>query len=102
MCSFNTHVQELYYGGNTSQKIDQYLTNQKYDIALLLEWLNNEGTINNSAYPYQKFISTQEDNPQRNYGLKLVSKYPILNCERIRYDHNTRNLAVFVDVDIDG
>ena len=102
VCSFNTHVQELYYGGNTSQKIDEYLTNQKYDVALLLEWLNNEGTINNSAYPYQKFISTQEDNPQRNYGLKLVSKYPILNWERIRYDHNTSNLAVIFDVDIDG
>ena len=36
ICSFNTHVQQIYNGGNTSEAIDQYLTNQKYDVALIV------------------------------------------------------------------
>ena len=102
ICSFNTHVQQIYNGGNTSEAIDQYLTNQKYDVALLVEWLNKKGNINKIAFPHQQFINTQEDNPNSDYGLKLVSKHPILNWERIKYDHNTNNLAVLFDVDVEG
>jgi endonuclease/exonuclease/phosphatase family metal-dependent hydrolase len=102
VCSFNTHVQQIYNGDNTSVKIDQYLTNQKYDVALLIEWLNKKGTINKIAFPHQKFISNQEGDPHSEYGLKLVSKHPILHWERIKYDHNTSNLAVIFDVDIEG
>ena len=102
VCSFNTHVQQTYNGDNTSEAIDQYLTNQKYDIALLVEWLNNKGNINKIVFPHQQFINTQEDNPKSDYGIKLVSKYPILNYKRIEYDHSTNNLAVIFDVDIEG
>ena len=102
ICSFNTYVQQIYNGGNTSEAIDQYLTNQKYDIALLVEWLNKKGNINKIAFPHQQFINTQESNQKREYGLKLVSKHPILNWERIKYDHSTNNLAVLFDIDIEG
>lgn len=102
ICSFNTHVQQIYNGGNTSEAIDQYLTNKKYDVALIVEWLNKKGNINKIAFPHQQFINTQEDNPKSDYGLKLVSKHPILNWERIKYDHNTNNLAVLFDVDVEG
>ena len=102
ICSFNTHVQQTYNSDNTSVAIDQYLTNQKYDVALLVEWLNNKGNINKIAFPHQHFVNTQEDNLKSAYGLKLVSKHPILNCERIKYNHSTNNLAVQFDVDVEG
>ncbi len=102
ICSFNTKVQHVYAGGNTSSEINNYLVNNKYDVAVLIEWFNKKGKIDESAFPHQQFVNLKAKRNKYDYGLKLVSKHKILNWERVKYNHFTNNMAAYFDIDING
>lgn len=100
--SFNTNVQHVYAGGNTSKHIEQYLIDNKIDVALLVEWLNKKGEIDRSEFPHQQFVLLKAKRNSYDYGLKLVSKHKIIDWERIKYGHYSNNMSVYFDIDIDG
>lgn len=102
ICTFNTSVQMVYEDGNTSKEIDQYLSAQEYDVAILIEWLDKKGNINSKTYPHQQFVRLNSKQNRHDYGIKLVSKHKIINWERIKYDHFTNNMAAYFDIDVDG
>lgn len=102
ICSFNSNVQSVYNDGNTSKEINKHLVENKYDVAVLIEWLDAKGKISSSAYPYQQFIKLDAKKNKYNYGLRFVSKHKILNWERIKYTHHTNNMAAFFDVEINN
>ena len=102
VCSFNTNVQSVYNDGNTSKEINTYLTENKYDVAILIEWLDAKGKISTNAYPHQQFIRLDAKRNKYDYGLRFVSKHKIINWERIKYTHFTNNMAAFFDVEING
>ncbi|PCJ65251.1 MAG: hypothetical protein COA58_10350 [Bacteroidetes bacterium] len=102
VCSFNTNVQRVYSEGNTSKEINTFLSTNKYDVAVLIEWLDKKGRIDKDEFPHQQFIRLNAKRNKYNYGLRFVSKHPIINYERIKYTHFTNNMAAFFDVEIDG
>lgn len=97
--SFNTYVQQIYAGGNTTEQISDYLTENKHDVALLVEWYNRKGNIDIEAFPHQVFIPIYNGH---RYGMRFVSKHNILHWERIKYDHFSNNIAAFFDVEVKG
>lgn len=99
--SFNTHVQRVYNGGNTTNAIENYLKENDIEIAVLLEWLDAKGTISKTAYPHQQFVQLNTKRNKNRYGLNFVSKYPIAHWEQIRYSNFSNNLAAFFDVELD-
>lgn len=100
--AFNTKVQRVYDGGNTSIEIDNYLQDKQYDVSFLLEWLGDKGNINSYEYPYQKYLELMTGNRPLGFGIRAVSKHKILDWERIKYPHKSNNLAGFFDIDIEG
>lgn len=102
VCSFNTTVQQVYAGANTSMQIDRYLKNQNMDVAVLIEWLDTKGDISKREFPHQQFVHLDARRNANKYGLRLVSKHKIINWEKIKYTHKTNNLAAYFDVDVDG
>jgi endonuclease/exonuclease/phosphatase family metal-dependent hydrolase len=102
IATFNTHVQNVYGTGNTTKQIDQHLIDGSYDIAILIEWLDKKGSVNHRSFPYQQLVRLGAKRNKHDYGLKVVSKYKIINWERIKYDHYTSNMAAYFDIDIDG
>ncbi len=102
VASFNTHVQQIYYGGNTSDQINEYLTSNNVDVAILVEWLNKKGKISFKAFPHQQMARLNDKRNRHDYGIKAVSKYKIKNWEIIKFNHASGNLAAFFDVEIKG
>jgi endonuclease/exonuclease/phosphatase family metal-dependent hydrolase len=102
IASFNTNVQQVYNGGNTSKEIDSLLTVNKYDVAVLIEWFDKKGSINRTHYPHQQFVNLNALSNRYNYGIRLVSKHKIINWERIKYAHKTTNMAAYFDIEING
>jgi endonuclease/exonuclease/phosphatase family metal-dependent hydrolase len=96
--SFNTHVQSVYNGGNTTQDIQDYLIDKDVELAVLLEWLDGKGSISKDAFPHQQFVALNTKRNKHRYGLNFVSKYPIAHWEQIRYSNFSNNLAAFFDV----
>jgi endonuclease/exonuclease/phosphatase family metal-dependent hydrolase len=102
IASFNTNVQQVYNDGNTSKKIDSLLQAKQLDIVVLIEWLDRKGTIARENFPYQQYVKLEARKNRYNYGLKLVSKYRIVNWDKIKYTHISNNMAAYFDIDIDG
>lgn len=102
IAAFNANAQQVNYGNNTSNQISDYLTKHKFDVAVLVEWLNKKGKINYESFPHQQFVRLESGKNQYDYGIKIVSKHKIINWERIKYDHSTNNLAAYFDIDING
>ncbi len=102
VAAFNVNVQQVNDGNNTSNQINNYLTKNKFDVVLLVEWLDKKGAVNREAYPHQKFLRLESSRNRYDYGMKIVSKHRIRNWERIKYDHSTNNMAAYFDIDIDG
>ncbi len=102
VCSFNTFVQQIYNGDNTSDVINQYISDKKYDVVLLVEWINHKGSIDFSTYPHQQFVAVNPKETGKGFGLKLVSKHRIIHWERIEYDHTTGNLSALFDIEINS
>lgn len=102
LTSFNTHVQQVYDGGNTSKQIDEYLAESKVDIAILVEWLNKKGKISFTEFPYQQMARLNDKGNRLDYGIKAVSKHKIVNWEVIKFNHASGNMAAFFDFEING
>ncbi|MBT8326498.1 MAG: endonuclease/exonuclease/phosphatase family protein [Bacteroidia bacterium] len=102
VCSFNTNVQKVYNEGNTSDEIDYYLNANDVDVGVMIEWLNKKGSISSENYPFQQFVRLNAEQNRYDYGLKLVSKYPIINWEKVRFNHFTNNMSVVFDIEIKG
>jgi endonuclease/exonuclease/phosphatase family metal-dependent hydrolase len=102
ICTFNTNVQQVYNGGNTSKEISEYLSAKEYDVAVLIEWLDKKGSINSKAYPHQQFVRLESKHNPYDYGIRIASKHRIINWERVKYDHFTNNITAYFDIDIDG
>lgn len=102
VASFNTNVQQVYNNGNTSKTIDSLLVVNKYDVAVLIEWLDKKGSISRDAYPHQQFVNLTAASNKYRYGIRLASKHKIINWERIKYDHKTSNMAAYFDIEING
>lgn len=99
VCTFNTKVQMVYSGGNTTASINEHLQAEEYDVALFVEWKNKKGNIDATKYPHQQFVKVK---PSVEYGLKVVSQHPILNWERIEFKQRTLNMAAYFDIDVNG
>ncbi|MEY2924761.1 MAG: hypothetical protein RLZZ337_1309, partial [Bacteroidota bacterium] len=102
LASFNTHVQQVYDGGNTSNQIDNYLADSELDIAILVEWLNKKGKISFKEFPYQQMARLNDKGNRHDYGIKAVSKHKIVNWDIIKFNHTSGNIAAFFDIEING
>lgn len=102
IATFNANVQQVYNEGNTSKQIREYLNKNKFDVVVLVEWLNKKGSIDYDEYPHQQFVRLDATKNKYDYGLKLVSKHKIINWERIKYEHRTNNMAAYFDIDMNG
>ena len=98
--SFNTHVQNVYTKGNTTSKIENYLVKNDVDVAVLIEWLNAKGKISKTSFKHQEFKKLSASRNLHQYGLNVVSKYPILNSQLIQYDQFSNNMSAFYDIEI--
>ena len=99
---FNTNVQQVYAGGNTTTEINELLKQGEHDVAVFIEWLDKKGSIDRKLYPFQVFVPIREGKNRLGYGMKIVSKHNILDWERIPYNHFSNNMSVMFDVDIQG
>ena len=97
---FNTRVQQVYDGSNTSEEINQFLMDSKVDVGILVEWLDKQGTIDKQSFPHQQMVAINTSRDRHRYGLKLVSKYPILNWERLEYPHYSNNVTAYFDLEV--
>ncbi|MBR9859758.1 endonuclease/exonuclease/phosphatase family protein [bacterium] len=97
---FNTRVQQVYDGDNTSQQINDFLVGNDLDVGVLVEWLDKQGNIDIDAFPYQQMVALNTKSDRHRYGLKLVSKYKILRWERIEYPHFSNNVTAFFDLEV--
>ncbi len=95
-------MQQVYGGGNTSKEIEDYLIDNRYDVAVLIEYLDKKGSINKNAYPHQQLVRLNSKRNKFDYGIKLLSKHRIVNWEKIKYDHFTNNMSAYFDIDING
>ena len=99
VATFNTYVQQVYAGGNTTKQINDYVSKKNHDVVLLAEWFEGEGNISKEDFPYQVFIPIYKGH---RYGMRLVSKHKIVGWERMKYDHFTNNISAYFDIDIKG
>lgn len=102
IATFNTHVQQVYSGGNTSNQINEYLSDSDVDIAVLVEWMNKKGNISFKAFPHQQMARLNDRSNRHDYGIKLVSKYKIIHWDIIKFNHTSGNISAYFDVDING
>lgn len=76
------------------EKISEFIENEDPDVVSMQEYFRGELSIA-ERFPY-KYIKLKEENAE--FGLSILSKYPIINSGSLDFPTGSNNNAIYADV----
>lgn len=103
--TFNCNLFGYYQNNWTVDSIIQVLNTENSDVAMLQEIYSKKGSLEKLLYQIKdkspfKHIAIVRLNQRREYGMCILSKYPIENFDRISFNDQTGNIAMYADIKI--
>jgi len=104
---FNCNLFGYYQNIWTVDSVVQILNTENSDVAMLQEVYSKKGSLEKLLYQIKdktpfKHISIVKLNQRREYGMCILSKYPIENFDRISFNDQTGNMAMYADIKINN
>lgn len=101
--TFNCNLFGYYQENWFVDSVIQILQTENSDVTLLQEVFSKEGSLEKLLYHIKdktpfKHIAIVRLNKQREYGMCILSKFPIENFDRIAFNDQTGNMAMYADI----
>ena len=103
--SYNANLFGIYRNTSDIDSIVQIISEQNADLILFQEVFNPNGNLKKLMRELGKklnlpFSECYQLQPNRNYGMCILSKYRIKNWDKIYFSQPTGNMAMYADIGI--
>lgn len=105
--TFNCNLFGYYQEKWSVDSVIQVLNTENSDVTMLQEVFSKNSTLEKLLYRIKdktpfKHIAIVRLNKRREYGMCILSKYPIESFDRISFNDQTGNMAMYADIKVEN